>query len=131
MHHSPAGLLKHLDLLKDTRHLNQSLMVTIEQLHHISTDSCKHSFALSLSRLRIGYRGLKPSKPLGRCPEIGCDTHLTTRSIWVGQHQPGSNDVKGGVDVHGVWILKGDDVHFVGGFEVTPHPLDSQEVSHL
>lgn len=58
-------------------------------------------------------------------------TDLTTGPIRVGQHQPRADDVKGGVDVHGVGIFEGDDVDLVGGSEVTSHPLDAHEVCNL
>lgn len=58
-------------------------------------------------------------------------TDLPAGPIRVGQHQPRADDVKCGVDVHGVWVFEGDDVDLVGGSEVTSHPLDAREVCNL
>ena len=56
---------------------------------------------------------------------------LTTGPVGVGQHQSRSDDVEGGVDVHGVGVLEGDDVDLVIRSEVAAHPFDPHVVCNL
>lgn len=61
---------------------------------------------LLLSKLLDNCLAYEQFSIVAQLKQRGCDTHLVAWSVRIGQHQSGSNDVKGGVYVHGVWILK-------------------------
>ncbi len=71
------------------------------------------------------------------CPQEGSTWHasvfeyLVTWAIRVRQHQSRPDDVESGIDVHGVWVLKWDDVDLVIWGQMTTHPLNSHVICNL
>lgn len=59
------------------------------------------------------------------------DTHLVAGPIRVGQYQARPDDVKSGIDMHGVGVRERDDMHLIGGSQMSLHPLYPHEVCHL
>lgn len=58
-------------------------------------------------------------------------THLATWAIRVGEHQARPNDVEGGINVHGIGVLEGNDVHLVRGSKVSSHPFNTHVICNL
>lgn len=54
-----------------------------------------------------------------------------TWPVRVGEHKTRSNDVEGGINMHGIGVFKRDDVHSVVWSKMPTHPLDAQVVCHL
>ena len=57
--------------------------------------------------------------------------NLVAGTVGVSKQQARSNDVEGGINVHGVWVLEGDDVKSVLFSQVATHPFDTKVVCHL
>lgn len=57
--------------------------------------------------------------------------YLVTWAIRVWEHQSWSDDVKSGIDVHGVRVLEWDDVDFVVWGQMATHPFNSHVICNL
>lgn len=106
-HNSPAGFLEHVNLscrfFKKEAHSNGHRNLSWTVYFHIHK----------------------------RAAEYSLWKYLATWAIWVRQHQSGADDVKSGINVHGIGILEWDDVHLVIWGQMAPHPLDTHVICNL